>query len=132
MSVSSTVERAVARALLWGGVFSVSIMLGGLALYAVQGHPHARDAVRVMHNRQAGRAVDVFTSLSDVRRALGQRPVDALAVATLGLLALLATPMVGVAVAVASFWRQGDRQYALIAAAVLAMLLVSLALATGT
>jgi hypothetical protein len=30
--------------------------------------------------------------------------------------------MVGVAVAVASFWRQGDRQYALIAAAVLAML----------
>jgi uncharacterized membrane protein len=120
MSVSSTVERAVARALLWGGVFSVSIMLGGLALYAVQGHPHARDAVRVMHNRQAGRAVDVFTSLSDVRRALGQRPVDALAVATLGLLALLATPMVGVAVA--SFWRQGDRQYALIAAAVLAML----------
>ena len=131
MSGSSAVERVVARALLWGGLLSVSLMLGGLAVYAVQGPPQARDVVRVVRNRQAGRAVDVFTSLCDVRRALTRRPPDALAIATLGLVCLLATPVAGVALATLSFWRYGDRQYAVIAAAVLALLLASLALATG-
>ena len=131
MSGSSAVERVVARALLWGGLLSVSLMLGGLAVYAVQGPPQARDVVRVVRNRQAGRAVDVFTSLGDVRRALTRRPPDALAIATLGRVCLLATPVAGVALATLSFWRYGDRQYAVIAAAVLALLLASLALATG-
>jgi uncharacterized membrane protein len=131
MSGSSAVERVVARALLWGGLLSVSLMVGGLAVYAVQGQPQARDVVRVVRNRQAGRAVDVFASLGDVRRALTRRPPDALAIATLGLVCLLATPVAGVALASLSFWRHGDRQYAVIAAAVLALLLASLALATG-
>ncbi len=131
MSGPSAVERVVARALLWGGLLSVSLMIGGLAVYAAHGQPEARDVVRVLHNRQAGRAVDVFTSLSDVRRALGRRPPDALAIATLGLVCLLATPVAGVALASVSFWRQGDRQYAVIAAAVLTLLLASLTLAGG-
>jgi uncharacterized membrane protein len=131
MTGPAAVERTVARALLWGGLLSVAVMIAGLTIYAVQGQPHARDLVRVVRNRQAGLAVDVFTSVEDVRRALGHRPIDALAVATLGLLGLLATPVAGVTVAVVSFWRHGDRQYSLIAAAVLAMLCVSLALAGG-
>jgi uncharacterized membrane protein len=128
---ASTVERTVARVLLWGGLLSVSLMLAGLLIYAAQGQPHVREVVRVVRNRQAGLAVDVFTSLHDVRRALAQWPVDALAVSTLGLLGLLATPVAGVFAAALSFWRHGDRQYAVVAAVVLAMLLVSLILAGG-
>jgi|SoiMethySBSTD1v2_1073268.scaffolds.fasta_scaffold01148_22 uncharacterized membrane protein len=128
----SAVERAVARVLLWGGLLSVSLMLLGLALYAGQGHSHVREVMRVVQNRAAGRAVDVFTSLGEVCRALRQRPPDALAIATLGLLCLLATPVVGVAVSAVWFWRERDRRYALISAVVLAMLLVSLAFVAGS
>jgi len=129
---SSSVERAVARVLLWGGLLSVSLMLLGLALYAGQGHSHVREVMRVVQNREAGRAADVFTSLAEVGRALRQRPPDALAIATLGLLCLLATPVAGVAVSAIRFWRERDRRYALISAVVLAMLLVSLAFVAGS
>jgi uncharacterized membrane protein len=129
---ASAVERAVARVLLWGGLLSVFLMLLGLALYAGQAHSHVREAMRIVQNREAGRAVDVFTSLAEVSRALRQRPPEALAIATLGLLCLLATPVVGVSVAAVSFWREHDRRYALISAVVLAMLLVSLAFVAGS
>ena len=125
------VERLVARVLLLGGLLSVSLVLGGLVVYAIQGHPEAREIVRVIENRQAGRAVDVFSSLGDVRRALGQRPPDPLAVTALGLVCLVATPVLGVAGAVVAFWRAGDRQYAAIAGVVLGMLVLSFALAAG-
>jgi uncharacterized membrane protein len=131
VSAPPNVERLVARVLLWGGLLSVSLILGGLVVYAATGHPHAREIVRVVHNRETGRAIDVFTSLGDVRRALVQRPPDPLAITALGLVCLLATPAVGVAVAVAGFWRAGDRLYAGIAAIVLAMLVLSFAVAGG-
>jgi len=131
MSAPSSVERLVGRLLFWGGLLSISLVLAGLVTYAVAGHPNAREIVRVVHTREAGRPVDVFTSLGDVRRALGQRPPDPLAVTALGLVCLLATPAIGVAAAVAAFWRAGDRLYAGIAAGVLGMLLLSFALAAG-
>jgi len=129
---ASAVERALARVLLWGGLLGVSLMLLGLALYAGQGHSHEREVMRVVQKREAGRAADVFTSLAEVGRALRQRPPDALAIATLGLLCLLATPVAGVAVSAVWFWRERDRRYALISAVVLAMLLVSLAFVAGS
>jgi uncharacterized membrane protein len=89
------------------------------------------EAVRVVQHREAGRAIDVFTSLADVGQALRHRPPDGLAIATLGLLSLLATPVAGVAVGAVWFWRERDRRYALISAVVLAMLLVSLVLVGG-
>ena len=125
------VERWVARVLLLGGLLSVSLVLGGLVVYAVQRRPEARDIVRVIENREAGRAVDVFTSLGDVRRALTRHPPDPLAVTALGLVLLMATPVLGVFAAGVAFWRAGDRQYAGIACVVLAMLLLSVALAAG-
>jgi len=131
MSAPVAVERVIARLLMLGGLLSVSLVLVGLVVYAAQGHPEAREMVRVVHNREAGRAVDVFTSLGDVRRALAQRPPDPLAVTALGLVCLLATPVLGVAAAGVGFWRAGDREYALIAGVVLAMLLLSFALAAG-
>jgi uncharacterized membrane protein len=131
MSAPVKVERVIGRLLLMGGLLSVSLMLAGLIFYAVLGHPQAREIVRVVHNREAGRAVDVFASLGDVRRALAQRPPDPLAITALGLVLLLVTPVLGVAAASAGFWRAGDRDYAVIAGIVLAMLLLSFALAAG-
>jgi len=131
MSAPARVERLIARVLLLGGLLSVSLMLGGLIVYAAQGRPEAREIVRVVKNREAGRAVDVFTSLGDVRRALAQRPPDPLAVTALGLVGLLVTPVLGVAAASVTFWRAGDRDYAAIAGVVLGMLLLSFALAAG-
>jgi uncharacterized membrane protein len=129
MSESSTVQRLVGRVLLWGGLLAISLVVTGLVFYAIAGHPNAREIVRVVHNREAARPVDVFTSLGDVRRALAQRPPDPLALTELGLVCLLVTPAVGVAAAVILFWRAGDRLYAGIAAGVLGMLLLSFALA---
>ena len=131
MSAPSPVERLVARVLLWGGLLSVSLILAGLLFYAIAGHPNAREIVRVVHNRDVGRSVDVFASLGDVRRALAQRPPDPLAITALGLVCLLATPAVGVAAALVAFWRAGDRLYAGISAGVLGMLVLGFALAAG-
>jgi uncharacterized membrane protein len=127
----SAVERMVARVLLWGGLVSVSVMLLGLAIYAVQGQSRGREALRVVQSRQDGRPVGVFTSLTEIRRGLDQRPPDALAITAVGLLCLLGTPVAGVVVAIISFQRHRDLRYTLISAIVLAMLLVSLLLAGG-
>ena len=131
MTRPAAVEILIARILTFGGLFSVTLVLAGLLIYAAMGHPQAREIVRVVHNREAGRAVDVFTSLGDVRRALTQRPPDALAVTALGLVCLLVTPVVGVAAATVAFWRAGDRDYAAISGIVLGMLVLSFALAAG-
>jgi uncharacterized membrane protein len=125
------VERIIARLLLLGGLLSVSLVLGGLVVYAIQGHPEAREIVRVVKNREAGRPVDVFSSVGDVRRAILRRPPDPLAVTAFGLVCLLVTPVLGVAAAAVAFWRAGDRDYAAIASVVLGMLLLSFALAAG-
>jgi len=131
MSEPVAVERIIARILTFGGLFSIALVLGGLVVWAAEGQPQAREIVRVVHNREAGRAVDVFTSLSDVRRAIVQRPPDPLAVTALGLVCLLVTPVVGVAAAAVAFWRAGDRDYVAISSIVLAMLVLSFALAAG-
>jgi uncharacterized membrane protein len=128
---SSAVERAVARVLLWGGLVSVSLMLIGLCAYAAQDEPHAWERGRIVQKRQADGTAHVFTSLADVSRGLSQRPPDGLAIATLGLLCLLATPIAGVAVASVYFWLERDLPYALIGAVLLAMLLVSLVFVGG-
>jgi len=131
MSATIRVEGLIARLLLLGGLLSVSLVLGGLIVHAAQGHPEAREIVRVVRNREAGRAVDVFTSLGDVGRGLTRRPPDPLAVTALGLVCLLVTPVVGVAAAIVAFLRAGDRDYAAIAGLVLGMLLLSFMLAAA-
>jgi uncharacterized membrane protein len=131
MTRPASVDRLIGRILLVGGLASVALIVVGLAIYAAQDHPQARELVRVIHNRAAGRPPDVFTSLGDVRRALAQRPPDPLAVTALGLVCLLVTPVVGVAAAIVGFVRARDRDYAVIAGVVLGMLLLSFALAAG-
>jgi uncharacterized membrane protein len=131
MSAPLAVERLVGRVLLWGGLLSLTLIAIGVLGYAAQGAPQVREIVRAVHAQERGPAPDVYTTLGQIDRALARRPPDALALAALGLVCLLATPVAGVAVAVAAFWRHGDRDYAAIAAAVLAMLLASFALAAA-
>ncbi len=128
MSVRS-VEYLVARTLLAGGLIGIALILAGGALYALHGgfHHHAVHLTRPGD----GRAPGVFTSVRQVVDGLRGRPMDALAVTALGLVALMATPIVAVALAIPAFLRAGDRRYAAIAAIVLAMLVVSLAVAGG-
>jgi len=123
------VEHLVARTLLAGGLTGVILILLGGGIYAAQGgfHHHALQLSRPA----AGSPPGVFLSVRQVLDGLRRRPVDPLAVTALGLVALMGTPIVAVALAVPAFLRAGDRQYAAIAAFVLTLLLVSLTVAGG-
>jgi uncharacterized membrane protein len=125
----SSVEALVARALLVGGLLGIGLVLAGVALYAGHGgfHQHV-----VLLNRPAGaNPPGVFTSVRQVVGGLRRRPVDPLAISALGLVLLMATPIIAVALAIPAFLRAGDRRYAAIAAIVLTMLVVSLTVAGG-
>jgi len=124
-----SVEHLVARTLMVGGLLGVALILLGGALYGAHGgfHDHAIQLIR-----QPGAAPPgVFMSVRQVVNGIGTRPMDPLAVTALGLVALMGTPIVAVALAVPAFLRAGDRQYAAIAAFVLTLLLVSLTVAGG-
>jgi len=99
--------------------------------YAGEGAPRVWEIVRSAHAPERGPALDAYTTLGQLRHALARHPPDGLALTALGLMCLLATPVAGVAVAIAAFWRHGDHAYAAIAAAILGMLLVSVALAAA-
>jgi uncharacterized membrane protein len=127
------VEWLIAQVLLWGGLLSGLLVLSGLVLYFVQGgfQGHVIELHWQTRPGAAGHPTGVFVSVREVLGALSARPADPLAIIALGLVLLLVTPVLGVAVAVPGFLRDGDRQYAGIAVIVLSMLLVSLLLAGG-
>ncbi len=122
-----SVEHLVARTLMIGGLLGIGLILFGGGIYAAQGgfYHHTLHLTRPTGTVPAG----VFTSVRQVVNGLRSRPVDPLAVTALGLVTLMATPILGVALAAPAFLRTGDRQYAAIAAFVLALLLVSLTVA---
>jgi uncharacterized membrane protein len=122
------VERIVSRLLWWGGVASVTLMLIGLVGYGARVGIGSEgfDVPRAIESREAGRPPTVFTSLPQVLDGLHRWPMDPLAVAAMGLLTLLATPVAAVVVAVPVFLADGDRRYALIAALLAVALIGSL------
>lgn len=124
-------ERAVARLLFWGGVLSLMLIVVGMLWYAVSGGPHGRldDVARIVENREAGRPPDVFTSLGQIARGLGRRPVDPVALVALGVVVLLVVPAGSVALALIGFHAEGDRDFVVISAAVLLLLVVGVAIA---
>jgi uncharacterized membrane protein len=129
----SGVERVIARVLLSGGLVSGVFVLSGLVLYFVRVgfRGQALELQRLTYMGPARHPPGVFISLRDVLAALLTRPPDPIAIIALGIALLLATPVLGVVVAVPAFLREGDRRYAAIALIVLSMLLVSLVLAGG-
>ena len=122
-------EVLVARFLFWSGVVSVVLMLAGLVdleLHALAGG-HALDVTRVVENRQAGRSVDVFVSLPQLTRALRRWPPDPVATMTVGIVLLLLTPAIGLAVALVGFVHEDDRSYAIISVLLILALLFGFA-----
>jgi uncharacterized membrane protein len=127
------VEWVIAQILLWGGILGGLLVVLGLILLAGHGG-FERPVLEVHRLIRPGRAdhpPEVFVSVLEVLRGLRARPVDPLAVITLGLVLLLITPVVSVAAAIPAFFGEGDRQYAAVAGIVLSMLLISLLLAGG-
>jgi uncharacterized membrane protein len=127
------VEGVVARVLLWGGLLGGLLVVLGLILFAGRGE-FERPVFEVQRLIRPGRAdhpPEVFVSVPGVLRCLRARPVDPLAVISLGPVLLLITPVVSVAAAIPAFLGEGDRRYAAIAGVVLSLLLTSLLLAGG-
>jgi uncharacterized membrane protein len=131
VSAPTEIQHVVGRVLLGGGLLALILIVAGLVIYVAEGAPNASEIVKAVQLRESGPALDVYPTLGSVRRALAQHPPDGLALTALGLVCLLATPVVGVALAIGAFWRHGDREYTLIAGAILTMLLVSFVLAAA-
>ena len=125
----ASVEQLVARTLMIGGLAGIALLLLGSGLYAAHGG-FRQDPLHL--TRPSGvLPPGVFTSVGQVVGGIRARPIDPLAVTALGLVVLMGTPIVAVALAIPAFLRAGDRQYAAIAAFVLTLLLVSLTVAGG-
>lgn len=105
--------------LLRAGVFLAALLVfvGGIAYVAHFGAVAPRDGVF------RGEPAELRSVPGILRGAL---VLDSLSVIQLGLLVLLATPVVRVAFSVVAFLLQQDRLYALVAAVVLSVLLYSL------
>src|SRR5262245_26683770 len=104
-------ERRVGRMLFWGGVLGVAITVFGFVLYVAHGELSGQTLhlERATQHRGEGRPAAVFVSARAVVRGLARWPVDPVAVMTLGLLALAATPALGVLVALVTFVALRDR-----------------------
>lgn len=125
--VHTAVEYLVARVLLVGGLAGLALIALGLGTYAAHGGFHHQ--VLVLKREPGAVPPGVFSSLQQVAQGLRRRPIDPLAVSAIGLVVLMLTPGVAVAVALPCFVAARDYRHATIAAAVLSMLLVSLLLA---
>ena len=128
-----TTERLVSRVLMLGGVLSVAAMvigLVGLEAHAIR-TGGSLDVPRVVANRAAGRAVDVFVSLPEAARALTRWPPDPLAGIAAGLVGLLVTPALGVLAALLRFVELRDRQYVAICLVLIAGLACGLLMPAG-
>ena len=116
------IELLISITLRTGVAISVAVMLFGLVVTFIH-HPdylHSRPALGQLTNSR-----EVFAnSLGAVFR--GVRDLRGQSIATLGILLLIATPVVRVAISVVLFAAKRDRRYVLITAVVLALLLTSL------
>ena len=119
----SSPEAVISTVLRWGVLISAAIILCGIVLYVAQAGPRA--ILFAPPGVPPGVDRDP-TSLGDVLRDMVM--LLPAAVTDLGLLILIVTPVLSVAVAAASFAAERDWTYAGFAAFVLAMLMVGFAL----
>jgi uncharacterized membrane protein len=117
-------ELSISRLLLVGVIASVALIVVGMVVSFVQ-HPDYLSASGVLDSA-VGPGV-TFPHEFDALLA-GLRQLRGEAIVTLGLLILIATPVMRVAISAIAFIQHGDKTYALITAAVLCLLLLSLIL----
>jgi hypothetical protein len=126
-------ERVAARVLFWGAVLGIAVMVAGLGGAALATGAALERAPRERHAGGLVRppAAAPVTSLPHVLRSAAHRPTDPAAIATLGVLTLLVTPIAAVAATIPAFLIDGDRRYAAIATLLLLVLSASLWLGHG-
>jgi len=118
------VELVISNLLRIGVVASLTLIVAGMIATFAQ-HPtyfsqHAELEKLMGPNTVFSHTVDEL--------AVGLRGLRGEAIVTLGLLVLMATPVMRVAVSIVAFVYQGDRVYTLITATVFGLLLLSLVL----
>jgi len=121
LEVMRPIELLISRILLGGVVISMATVLVGLLLMFVHHPDYLESAADLQRLTAPGAALP--KTLGDVARGVvagrGQ------AVVALGLLLLIATPIMRVAVSMLGFALQGDRTFVVISAVVLVVLLLS-------
>lgn len=121
------IELLISNTLRTGVAVSVAVMLAGVVITFAH-HPdyfHSRPALGELTSSREIFANTLGAVFRGVRELRGQ------SIATLGILLLIATPVVRVAISVVLFAAQRDRRYVLITAVVLALLLTSLMAGLG-
>lgn len=117
-------ELLISKLLLVGVITSVALIVIGTVVTFVQ-HPDYLDSSAVLDSAVGPGATfpHEFNALwNSMRQLRGE------AIVTIGLLVLMATPVMRVAVSIFAFTNHRDRTYALITAAVFCLLLLSLVL----
>lgn len=118
-----TLEAGIARVLRSGVAISLLLIVAGTALSFVHHPEYLRSLVALDRLTRPGIAIhSVAEVLAGLASGRGQ------AVVALGLLVLLATPVIRVALSLTLFLRHRDRTFAALTFVVLVLLLVSLAL----
>ncbi len=130
-------ETVVATVLRVGVLVSFAIILmGTMWLFMSQHTGYAdldtvgRGALRSLTRYRSGHTI-LTAPTSPVETVQGVLAGKAYAIIMLGLLALIATPVLRVAVSVATFLHEGDRTYSLITAYVLLVLVVGFLIGKG-
>lgn len=118
------VELLISNLLRTGVIFSLGLIVLGTVVSFAQ-HPEYLTERFFVGSSSAPRTA-ILHSLSDV--AAGLRAFNGEAVVTLGMLLLIATPVIRVGVSIFAFIYQRDRLYTFITAAVFCLLLLSFVL----
>jgi uncharacterized membrane protein len=129
-------EILVGRFLFWGGLLSILIVCVGFGLHLVTGaagedHDLLGEVTARPTASAEGPAPGVFVSAAAVLQGLRRRPIDPLAVVALGLMLLLATPVLALALAVPGFAAVGDYRYLAISLLILAILAAGILAGAG-
>ena len=118
-------EILVGRVLFWGGLISILVVLTGFGLHLLKAPAEVNSTVigEVINPRSVGdHATGVFVSWPQIVGGLSLRPADPLAIIALGLVMLLATPVLAVLLSVAAFAVIGDYRYLAISVIILGIL----------
>jgi uncharacterized membrane protein len=118
------IELVISRLLRGGVLLSLGIVLVGTVLTFVHHPTYATSPGEF--DRLTSNEASFPTSLADVVRGVGN--LEGRAIVTLGLLVLLATPVMRVAVSILAFLHERDHTFAVITSVVLMLLITSLVL----
>jgi uncharacterized membrane protein len=118
------IELLISRLLLWGVLSSFVLIVAGTTVTFIH-HPHYLHSPELLHPL-VDPGASVLHTVRDVGHGLMHFDGDA--IVAVGLLLLILTPVMRVAVSIVAFLHQRDMAFVVITSVVLALLLISFAL----